>query len=194
MIYRSPAHHHKNLDSGFSIVESLVVVVVVGLALAASTTMFVVALRGNQNTSTINLEQASIENNKVLIDQLARNYTCCSGSCSATPPATGTFGATQPCATNNPNDVRYYFPQLDLASTTTTNEPAAVDSLCATANNTSFMTPFKTAVDALAQPTPATRLSSVINPYKTLRIDFNNSNGQLVRTLYVRPRMASFCS
>jgi hypothetical protein len=55
------------------------------------------------------------------------------------------------------------------------------------------MTPLKNAVDALSQPTPATR-TSVISAYKMLRVDFSNSSGQLVRTLYVKPRMANFCS
>jgi hypothetical protein len=56
------------------------------------------------------------------------------------------------------------------------------------------MTPLKTAVDNLAQPTPATRLPSTIMNYKTLRVEFNNGSGNTIRTLYVRPRMANFCS
>jgi len=178
-------------ESGFTIVESLIVVVILGLALAASTSLFVVGLRGLRDTRTINTEQAAIEANKQQIDLLAREFTCCSGSCFATRPTS--FGSAQPCFTNNPNDDRYYFPQLDLASTPTVNEPVAVDTLCR-GDNTTFMTPLKTAVDNLSQPTPATRATSVIRNYKMLQVDFSNSSGQLVRTLYVKPRMANFCS
>jgi type II secretory pathway pseudopilin PulG len=179
----------------------LLVVVIIGIAAAASTTMFTVALRGLNDTRTTYSVQASIEANKALIDQLARSYTCCSGICTTTPPASGTFGANQPCATNNPNDDRYYFPQLDnpstttnITGTTTPSEPIAVDQRCLAANNTAFMTPLKTAIDALAQPTPATRNPAAILDYKMLRVDFAAPSGTVVRSLYVKPRMANFCS
>jgi len=189
-------------DSGFTILEALLVVVIIGIAAAASSTMFTVALRGLNDTRTTYSVQASIEANKALIDQLARNFTCCSGICTTTPPASGTFGANLPCATNNPNDDRYYFPQLDnpstttnITGTTTPSEPIAVDQRCLAANNTAFMTPLKTAIDALAQPTPATRNAAVILDYKMLRVDFTEpSANTVVRSLYVKPRMANFCS
>jgi prepilin-type N-terminal cleavage/methylation domain-containing protein len=192
MAYRLPHSIGFQRETGFTILESLVVVVIVGIALAASTSLFLVGLRGQRETTSINAEQAAIEGNKAAIDRIAREFTCCSGSCVAVPPST--YGATQPCFTDNPNDDRYYFPQLDLATTTTLNEPVAVDQLCSNANNTTFMTPLKTAVDNLAQPTPATRLPSTIMNYKTLRVEFNNGSGNTIRTLYVRPRMANFCS
>jgi prepilin-type N-terminal cleavage/methylation domain-containing protein len=192
MVQRLQASTIDRRESGFTIVESLVTVVIVGIALAASTSIFLVGLRGKRDTISVNAQQAAIEANKARIDQIAREFTCCNGTCVATPPTT--FGPTQPCFTNNPNDDRYYFPQLDLASTTTLNEPVAVDQLCSSANNTTFMTPFKTAIDNLSQPTPATRLASTILNYKTLRVQFTNSSSDVVRTLYVRPRMANFCS
>lgn len=189
-------------DSGFTILEALLVVVIIGIAAAASSTMFTVALRGLNDTRTTYSVQASIEANKALIDQLARDFTCCSGICTTTPPASGTFGANLPCATNNPNDDRYYFPQLDdpsttanITNTTTPSEPIAVDQRCLAANNTAFMTPLKTAIDALTQPTPATRNAAVILDYKMLRVDFTEpSANTVVRSLYVKPRMANFCS
>jgi prepilin-type N-terminal cleavage/methylation domain-containing protein len=190
----------KITKSGFTILESLIVVVIVGLAAAASVSMFAVALRGLQDTRQTYSVQAAIEANKTQIDQLARSFTCCSGICTTTPPTT--FGANQACATNQPNDDRYYFPQADLASTTTNfpntttpSEPNAVDQLCSTANNTNFMTPLKTAIDGLAQPSPATRSNAVILDYKMLRVDFTEPvTGVVVRSLYVKPRMANFCS
>jgi len=187
-------------NSGFSILESLIVVVLVGLAAAASASMFSVALRGLQDTRQTYAVQAAIEANKTQIDALARRFTCCSGICTVTPPTT--FGANEACATNNPNDDRYYFPQADLASTTTNfpntttpSEPNAVDQLCTTANNTNFMTPLKTAIDGLAQPSPGTRSNAVILDYKMLRVDFTQpGTGAVIRSLYVKPRMANFCS
>jgi hypothetical protein len=190
----------KPSDSGFSILESLIMVVFVGLAAAASGSMLAGALRGLQDTRQGNSVQVKIEENKALINQLARDFTCCSGICTTTPPTT--FGTDQPCATNNPNDDRYYFPQLDLASTTTNfphtttpSEPTAVDQLCATGNNTNFMTPLKTAIDGLAQPSPAARSPAVILSNKMLRVEFNQlTTGINIRTMYVKPRMANFCS
>jgi hypothetical protein len=175
-------------------------VVFVGLAAAASASMLAGALRGLQNTRQGNSVQAEIEENKAQIDDLAKSFTCCSGTCTTTPPTT--FGDNQPCKTNNPNDDRYYFPQLDLATTTTNfanttspSEPVAVDQLCATSNNTNFMTPLKNAIDGLAQPSPATRAPAVILSNKMLRVEFTEpNNGINVRTIYVKPRMANFCS
>jgi type II secretory pathway pseudopilin PulG len=191
-------------NSGFSILESLIAVVLVGLATAASSSLFAVGLRGLQDTRQIHSVQAAIEANKTQIDALARRFTCCSGICSTSPPTSfGTVsGVVQPCATNNPNDDRYYFPLLDLASTTTNfpntttpSEPIAVDQLCATTNNTNFMTPLKTAIDGLAQPSPAVRSNAVILAYKMLRVDFTQpGTGAVIRSLYVKPRMANFCS
>lgn len=192
----------KRKSSGFSILESLIVVVLVGLAAAASSSMFAVALRGLQDTRQNYSVQAAIEADKTRIDALARSFTCCSGTCTVTPPASGTFGPTQACATKDPNDDRYYFPQRDLASTTsnfanttTPSEPVAVDQLCSTANNTNFMTPLKTAIDGLSQPNPAIRSNAVILSYKMLRVDFTQpGTTAVIRSIYVKPRMANFCT
>jgi len=193
-------------DSGFTIVESLIAVAIIGLAAAASTSMLMVGLRGLRETAQSNSVQSAIEANKAQIDQLARSFTCCSGICTTSPPASGTFGgANQPCFTDNPNDDRYYFPVRDnpstttnITGTTTPSEPIAVDQRCLAANNTAFMTPLKTDIDALAQPvtTPinlVTRSNAFILNYKMLRVDFTSS-GVVVRSLYVKPRMANFCS
>jgi prepilin-type N-terminal cleavage/methylation domain-containing protein len=189
-------------DSGFTILESLIAVVIIGLAAAASTSMLMVGLRALRETAQSNSVQAAIEANKDQIDQLARSFTCCSGICTTAPPGSGTFGgANQPCLTDNPNDDRYYFPRLDnpstttnITGTTTPSEPIAVDQLCLAANNTAFMTPLKNAIDGLAQPTPATRVAAFILDYKMLRVNFTDPSGVVVRSLYVKPRMANFCS
>ncbi len=145
--------------------------------------------------------QASIDDNLRQIKTLARRYTCCSGVCTTTIPTTFgvVSGNTQPCATNNPLDDRYYFPQVDLASTTanfpnttTSSEPIAVEQLCA--NNTAFLTPFQTAVNALPQPVNATR-TTTIQPERILRVTFtdNNSNNRVTRVENIIPHMAYFC-
>ena len=196
---RRQLHNNRAGQSGFTILETLIAVVLIGFAVAASTSMVMTALQALQQTRVQTQVQAAIDANKDQIDQLARSYTCCSGICTTTKPTT--FGATQPCATDNPNDDRYYYPQLDSAFsttnftyTTTASEPSAVDQLCASSNNTNFMTPLKTAVDALAQPSPATRSAAVIMNYKMLRVSFTDSSSRTVRTFYIRPRMANFCS
>lgn len=184
--------------------ESLIAVVIIGLAAAASTSMLMVGLRGLRESAQSNSVQAAIEANKAQIDQLARSFTCCSGICTTSPPASGTFGgANQPCFTDNPNDDRYYFPVRDnpstttnITGTTTPSEPIAVDQRCLNANNIAFMTPLKTAIDnpgLVPQPSPATREPAVILDYKMLRVDFTSA-GVVVRSLYVKPRMANFCS
>jgi hypothetical protein len=144
--------------------------------------------------------QASIDDNIRQIKTLARQYTCCSGSCTTMIPTTfGVVGGeTKPCATNNPLDNRYYYPQVDLASTANLNEQAAVDTLCQTdsTNNTNFMTPFKRSIDLLSQPTNATREtaidSSIPHVLKVTFTDNINSN-RVVRVENIIPRMAFFC-
>jgi hypothetical protein len=148
--------------------------------------------------------QASIDDNLRQIKTLARDYTCCSGVCStARPTSFGVVGGvTQPCATNNPLDDRYYFPQVDLvstaanfANTTTPSEPLAVEQLCA--NNTAFMTPFQTAIDALDQPVNATRTTAIQpdQPEHILRVTFrdNNNANRVTRVENIIPQMAYFC-
>lgn len=189
-------------DSGFTTLESLIVLVLIGIAAAGSTAMFTVALRGLQGTRQTYAAQAAIEANKAQIDDLARKFTCCSGICTTTSPTSTTSGPSKACATTSPNDDRYYFPQLDdpttttnFPGTTTPSEPNAVDQLCDNTNNTVFLTPLKTAIDGLAQPSPATRSSAQILSYKMLRVDFTDpSAGIVVRSIYVKPRMANFCS
>ncbi len=146
---------------------------------------------------------AQIDDDLRQIKTLARRFTCCSGVCTATVPTTvGVVGGvTQPCATNNPLDDRYYFPQVDLASTTanfpnttTSSEQIAVEQLCA--NNTAFMTPFQTAINAVALPLNATwSRTTTIQPERILRVTFTdtaNAN-RVVRVENIIPQMAYYC-
>ncbi|MCP9885109.1 hypothetical protein KBY97_08220 [Synechococcus sp. ATX 2A4] len=171
------------------------------IVLASTASIFTGISRRTISTQQQVLMQASIDDNIRQIKTLARRYTCCSGVCTVTPPTTfGVVGGvTQPCATNNPLDDRYYFPQVDLASTTasfpnttTSSEPIAVEQLCA--NNTNFMTPFRTAVNAVPQPVNATR-TTAIQADRILRVTFtdNNNQNRQVRVENIIPQMAYFC-
>jgi type II secretory pathway pseudopilin PulG len=188
-------------EQGIGIVEPLVLTVMLAIVIGSTALVFNSINRRTISTQQQVVMQASIDDNLRQIKTLARRYTCCSGVCTTTiPTAFGVVsGTTQPCATNNPLDDRYYFPQVDLASTTanfpnttTSSEQIAVEQLCA--NNTAFLTPFQTAVNALPQPVNATR-ATAIQPERILRVTFtdNNSNNRVVRVENIIPHMAYFC-
>lgn len=199
-------------QSGFTVVEPLIVSVIVVLVIAASATQILIANRrfiASQQRIEMNRQ---IDTNLQLIKDLARKYTCCSGTCTTTPPLpantqTGTGGAsTKSCVTTDWRSRNYYYPARDDPNTTaniagtnplTPSEPNAVDQICQTANNTAFMTPFQTAVTTSA-PVPGgvswTR-ATTIQSEKILQVVYTDSiNNVVIRTAYVRPVMASYCS
>lgn len=188
--------------AGFSLTEPLVLVLMLTVAMLAAAVIFSSAMRSFTTSLNVTRMETAIDQNMAQINQLSREFTCCSGTCTTTVPTT--FGATQACATDNPRDDRYYFPQLDLsttntnfANTTTSVEPAAVDQICSAANNTNFMTPFKTAVDATAQPSPAIRSTTIkTDSLHTLQVTFSesaNNTTRVIRTVIVVPVMANYC-
>ena len=188
-------------EQGIGIVEPLVLTVMLVLVVGSTALVFNSINRRTISTQQQVEMQASIDDNLRQIKTLARRYTCCSGVCTTTIPTSFgvVSGTTQPCATDNPLDDRYFFPQVDLASTTanfpnttTSSEQVAVQQLCS--NNTAFLTPFQTAVDALDQPINATR-TTTIQPDRILRVTFtdNNSNNRVTRVENIIPHMAYFC-
>jgi hypothetical protein len=187
-------------DRGIGLVEPIVLTVLLMIVMGATATVFNSINRRTLSTRQQVVMQASIDDNVRQIKTLARQFTCCSGTCTTAIPTTFGIvsGVTQPCATNNPMDDRYYYPQVDLASTAALNEQSAVDTLCQTdaTNNTAFMTPFMNGVNGLAQPTNATRttLIDTTTPH-VLRVTFtdNNNSARVVRVENVIPRMAYFC-
>lgn len=187
-------------DRGIGLVEPLVLTLLLMIVMGATATVFNGINRRTLSTRQQVVMQAAIDDNVRQIKTLARQFTCCSGSCTTVIPITFGIanGVTQPCATNNPMDNRYYYPQVDLASTGSLNEQAAVDTLCQTdaINNTLFMTPFQNSVNGIAQPTNATRATLIdnANPH-VLRVTFtdNNNSGRVVRVENIIPRMAYFC-
>jgi hypothetical protein len=157
--------------------------------------------RSSTRSDSLVATNTAIDADLAAIQGLSVRLTCCSGVCSVTPPTS--FGtATSSCATNDPRDDRYYFPQRDdttttanFANTTTPKEPDAVDQLCSTANNTNFMTPLQTAVDALTVPAGSnfTRATQ-INPNHILQVTYTDSiDNQVVRVANILPPMANWC-
>ena len=184
-------------DRGMGLLEPLLLSLMLLMAVSAMANVFNSISRSMVTTQKQVIRQASIDDNLRQIKALARRFTCCAGTCSTTAPVN--VGVGQPCATTNPMDDRYYFPQLDLASTTTpfpntstSSEPLAVGQLCTTANNTVFMAPLKTAVDSLPAPTDTTRSTS-IQDSKILRVTYMNVNGNTIREETIIPKMADFC-
>lgn len=200
---------HKH--SGFTVVEPLIVSVIVVLAMVGSVAVIQIANRRfavTQQRVQINRE---IDTDIQAIKHLARRYTCCSGTCSTSPPSAadtqlGVGGkATKSCVTADWRSRNYYTPARDDPETTalfagtnpgTSSEVNAVDQICQTANNTTFMTPFQTAVTSTAIPPNANwSRATTIQTEKTLRITYTDTiNNVTVRTEYIQPAMAAYCS
>lgn len=192
-------------ERGIGLAEPLVLTVMLLIVIGSTATIFNSINRRTISTQQQVVMQASIDDNLRRIKTLARTFTCCSGTCTTAPPSPTSVGVqagiTQPCATSDPRDDRYYFPQVDLASTTanfanttTPSEPLAVGQLCAPGNNTAFMTPFQDAVNALDPPTNATR-ATAIQADHVLRITFTDTvNNRVVRVQNIIPQMAYFCT
>jgi hypothetical protein len=190
-------------EQGVGIVEPLVLTLLLMVVLGSTALMFNSINRRMISTQQQVVMQAQIDDDLRQIKTLARRFTCCSGVCTTTIPSTFgvVSGITQPCATNNPLDDRYYFPQVDLATTTTnftntstSSEPLAVAQLCA--NNANFMTPFRAAVDAVALPTgTAWSRNTAILPERILQVTFtdNNNADRVIRVQNIIPHMAYYC-
>lgn len=190
-------------DQGVGIVEPLVLTLLLMVVVGSTALVFNSINRRTISTQQQVVMQAQIDDDLRQIKTLARRFTCCSGVCTTTvPTSVGVVGGvTQPCATINPLDDRYYFPQVDLNTTTTNftntstpSEPLAVAQLCA--NNTVFMTPFQTAVNAVALPPNATwSRTTTIRPERILQVTFRdtaNAN-RVARVENIIPQMAYYC-
>ena len=198
----------RRAGAGFTIVESLVASVLVVMTMVSSATLVMIVNRRTISTRQLVEMQRRIDDNISQIRVLARRYTCCSGVCTTAIPttvSTATPPANQnaPCLTRDWRSSSYYYPAMDLTSTTTpfpntttASEPRAVDQLCR--NNDNFMTPFQTSVNAV----PIDRLTAAgvtrtteIRDNKILRVIFTDTiNDRVARQVYIRPTMASYCT
>ena len=191
----------RSIQAGFTLLEPVILIVMLTIAMITSMRLYSSAMQTYQSSQNVNRVELAIDQDLASINTLSRTYTCCAGSCSASVP--GSVGSGQACATASTNSARYYFPQQNLtsttanfANTTTADEPAAVDQICSVSNNTNFMTPFKTAVDALTQSgfTRTTTIRSDI--LHTLLVQYSdpaNSTRGVVRSVTVVPVMANYC-
>ena len=188
--------------AGFSLSEPLVLILILTVSMLAAAVIFLSAIRSFTTSLNVTRMETASDQNMRDINRLSREFTCCSGTCTTSIPTS--FGTGQACATNDTRDDRYYFPQQDLtttttnfANTTTSVEPAAVDQICSVANNTNFMTPFKTAVDNTSQPSPAIRTSTIkTDSIHTLEVTFSesaNNTTRVIRSVIVVPVMANYC-
>ena len=180
---------------------------IVVLVMASSAVLLAVANRRTVSTRQLVEMQRVVDDNVRQIKVLGRRYTCCSGVCTTdlpttvsttTPPA----APNAPCLTRDWRNSGYYFPAMDLASTatafpntTTSSEPLAVEQTCL--NNTNFMTPFQTAVNTVATDVltnAGVTRATTIQDNKVLRVTFTDTiNNRVIRQVYVRPTMASYC-
>ena len=178
--------------------EPMVLLLMLTVAMLAAASIFSSAMRSFTTSRNVSSMEIAIDQNISEIKKIAREFTCCSGSCTTTVPAD--VGPGQACATQDSRDDRYYFPQLDLSSTTTnfpntttSMEPAAVDQICSVANNTHFMTPFKTAVDSTPAASTTTRTTTIkTDSIHTLEVTYSDA-GRVIRSLVVVPVMANYC-
>lgn len=179
------------IKNGFSMLEPLLASVILAIITAGTALMLISANRLSQNADVVDNSEWNINTDFSAIQRLSRRFTCCSGSCLVQIPTT--YGTTKSCAVNNPDDDRYFYPQLDDTATTSINEPSAVDTLCNDANNTTFMTPLKTAVDAIASPSGIIRTTTIKEDH-ALEISYSNSvNNQVRRVAIIVPPMAFWC-
>jgi type II secretory pathway pseudopilin PulG len=183
--------------AGFTIIEPLVLVVLLSIVVSGTALVLTSVNRSSAEARRVVTMNQEIDSNLAEINQLSRRLTCCSSVCTVTPPTT--FGTTANCATNNPLDSRYFYPQRDDPATTgtiagtspaTADERAAVDQLCASG---AFMTPLLTAVNALTQPAGVTRTATA-QANNTIRVIYNDDvNGRVTRVANVTPPMARWC-
>jgi len=178
-------------SQGFSLLEPLLASVILAIVTSGTAMMLMSANRVSTKADAVDNIEWNINSDLAVIQRLSRRFTCCSGSCLVQIPTS--YGSTKACAVNNPDDDRYFFPQLDDPSTATINEPSAIDSLCEDSNNTTFMTPLETAIDSTAIPSGLTR-TTTIKADHTLEISYADTTSQQVRRVaLIVPPMAFWC-
>ena len=178
-------------SEGFSLVEPLILGVVLAIITSGTAVMLMTANRMSRRSDSIDVSAIAVEADLTAIQRISRRFTCCSGTCSVSIPTN--YGSTKPCAVNTPDDDRYFYPQMDDASTTNVDEVGAVDTLCQDTSNTAFMQPLKTAVDAIAAPANSSRTTTILANH-VLKVSYVDTvNGNTTRVAMVVPTMAYFC-
>jgi len=205
LILRNHPQTRRLPDRGLGLLEPLVLTAMLLIAVSAMASVFNSISRMMVSTRQKVIMQAEIDSNLKEIKSLARQFTCCSGTCTTSPPENTGFKTVDnvrvllPCATNNPMDDRYYFPQVDLestvnpiADTNTSSEPLAVEELCKEGKRGAFMGPLQTEVNKIAQLTYGSRETD-IKPHHVLQVTFKDSHANIIRMEKIIPKMAYFC-
>jgi len=178
-------------SEGFSLVEPLILGVVLAIITSGTAVMLMTANRVSTRSDSIDASAIAVEADLTAIQRISRRFTCCSGTCSVSIPTN--YGSTKPCAVNTPDDDRYFYPQMDDASTANVDEVSAVDTLCQDTSNTAFMQPLKTAVDAIAAPANSSRTTTIQSNH-VLKVSYVDTvNGNTTRVAMIVPTMAYFC-
>ncbi len=186
-------------SKGFSVIESVVTAILLAIVVSGSAVLMSSVNRSSTRSDTLVTLDSAIDSDLATIRDLSVRFTCCSGVCTVAAP-TNFATSTSACATDDPRNDRYYFPQRDdtsttanFANTTTAREPDAVGQLCA--NNNVFLAPLQTAVNALPVPAGATR-TTTIRPNRILEVSYTNiteTPNRVVRVVNILPPMANWC-
>jgi type II secretory pathway pseudopilin PulG len=178
---------------GFSLLEPLLASVMLAIVTSGTAMMLMSANRVSSKADAVDNIEWEINKDLAAIQRLSRRLTCCSGSCMIPDPSTFSYGSTKACAVNNPDDDRYFFPQLDDPSTANVNEPSAVDTLCGNSNNNTFMAPLEIAIDAKANPSGVSRTTTIRSDH-TLEVAYTETTtNQVRRVALIVPPMAFWC-
>jgi len=190
-----------------ALIEAVITGVLLALVVSGSAVLLTNVNRSTNRSDTLVATDTAIDADLATIKGISQRLTCCSGTCTVTPPTVAAVAlSTSSCATIDPRDDRYYFPQRDdtttttnFANTTSPKEPDAVDQLCSVANNTVFMTPLRNAVDAVAVPAGSnfTRETEILDPtiaVHILQVRYRDTiDDRVVRVANILPPMANWC-
>lgn len=171
-------------------VEPLVLGILLSVVAIGTAITMMAVNRVSGSANQVDDTASAIEADLTSIRQLSRRYTCCSGTCTTSIPTA--YGGTNSCAVNDPESSSYFFPLMDNPGTVQV-EPDVVDAICSPANNTAFLTPLKTAIDAVAVPTGVQRTTQ-IEPNRLLKVTYvTTADSRKVRVFLLSPPMASWC-
>lgn len=183
-----------------TLVEPLVLAVLLLIVVAGSVSLLNIANRSFGTSRDTSDVDNAIDLNLDEALALSERFTCCSGTCKIGPPNANEVGSSRSCATADPNDDNYFFPQQDDRNTDLI-EPRAVDAICSSENNTAFLQPLKNAIDALPNPRFGNRnalaaiRTSEIQPDHVLQLTFTapGTGGRVLHVTTIVPPMAAWC-
>jgi len=186
----------QHAESGFSLVEVLMGVVILAGALGMAAAMNGVATRGLNSSTILNDRNAAVDADIAMVRSMAERYTWCSGAPSLEASDTPT------CLGNSPSDESYFSPavsQDDALIYEDVGNPSIANFEQACRDGTLSDNLIQRIND---RPTPAgfSRTAAGINSggarthriqvlYQTARTDEN----QVVRSVVITPPVASFC-